>query len=1215
MKKSLRLDFKRLVVICLTVLFTIPLLAQQPTIEEDPNQNPQKGHKLYKQSKIYDSKTGAIESKPKAVGDKAQDRMEYEIQMLKNPYTGEIPVNIREKELKYSSGIELAPTDDNSMSRGNFSNWKSRGPFNVGGRTRALAIDATNENVILAGGVSGGLYRSSDGGQSWREATNDRQAPSITAIAQDTRRNRTNTWYYATGERIGNSASAGGAFYTGTGVYKSRNGGRTWRLLESTSDDDIRFASPFDIVSSIQVHPVTGDVYLGTIDGIWRSQDGGDTFEEVLEGGFDNLTEVIITPSGTIYATIDAGGIPNAGWFVSTDGDNWTNITPAGLAPTFGRTVMGYDPSDENTVWFYAQNTFIIGGPAYLWKYDADAETEAEQWTDLSANLPDAIGGPVGSLNLQGGYNMYVKVHPTNSDMVFVAGTNLYRSMDGFQTKAGQDTWIGGYSPINNVSVYPENHPDHHALLFFPSNPNRALNGTDGGVHITEDITTFLSPAQPVDWTDLNNGYLSTQPYAVAFDPEANSDDLVAGFQDNGTWFTDSTASNAIWEEDFGGDGAYNAIADGGRTRYVSSQRGNVYRFNFDENGEFVSFTRVRPSIVTAFSFITPFVLDPINDNVMYLPSGNRMLRNNNLDEIPLFSNAATPVNWVILEQTATPDGSTITSLDVSTYPVANRLYYGTNSGRIYRMDNANVDEQPAVDISTGKGLPPGNVNNVYVDPSNADRVFAVFSNYSIPSIFMSTDAGETWTDISGNLEENPDGSGNGPSVRWIAVKGKDEGLYAATSTGLYTTSRINGTSTRWNRERVQIGNAVVMQVRTRKDGFVAAASHGNGLYSARFPVRERPELTLAANFQLSDTIVPLNSEDTVIDITGLFSGGPEPINIELTNSNPSLITASLSGNMLTLSYAADSEGSAAIGLIASSGEEQVAEGFTVTVTEFAIYEQVGPIVSSSPSQLFSDFGALVQSSDDFVIPSGNSWTIDKILAVGGANGAPTFTDATVVVYEDAGGLPGAEIYNSGTIVPSSVPTDSNLTLDLPEAQVFESGSYWLSVYVTLPFNPGGRQWFWSTQDVVRGNEAAFRDPANLFGTGALDWTPQSGAFTTRPPRDHIFQIFGLVEEAGGSGEGTESNDPELLASVEGTAKTIVYPNPSGGDFNFRLNASTDSNLTARIYSITGQLVFEREGLVPGASFNWNASASPAGFYIVNISGANTNEQFKIIRR
>ena len=172
---------------------------------------------------------------------------------------------------------------------------------------------------------------------------------------------------------------------------------------------------------------------------------------------------------------------------------------------------------------------------------------------------------------------------------------------------------------MNNVSLYTNQHPDQHALLFFPSNPNRALSGNDGGVYVTEDITATNDGIEPVAWTSLNNGYITTQPYHVAFDPEPNTDDLVAGFQDNGTWFTNSTDSDAIWESDFGGDGAYSAIADNGRTRYVSSQRGNVFRFNFDEEGVFESFSAVEPAGASGFAFVNPFILDPNNDNIMYL--------------------------------------------------------------------------------------------------------------------------------------------------------------------------------------------------------------------------------------------------------------------------------------------------------------------------------------------------------------------------------------------------------------------------------------------------------------------------------------------------------------------------------------------------------------------------------------------------------------------
>ena len=180
----------------------------------------------------------------------------------------------------------------------------------------------------------------------------------------------------------------------------------------------------------------------------------------------------------------------------------------------------------------------------------------------------------------------------------------------------------------------------------------------------------------------------------------------------------------------------------------------------------------------------------------MYMPAGNRMWRNNDLDGIPLFSNATTSVNWTEMTNSVVP--GTITSLGVSTFPEANKLYFGTNSGGIYRIDNANIDGSTLVDLSTGKGLPPGNVVCMTVDPTNSDRVFAVFSNYSIPSIFYSEDAGETWADISGNLEENPDGTGSGPSVRWIAVEGNAEGYYVGTSVGLYYARTIRPDNQRW---------------------------------------------------------------------------------------------------------------------------------------------------------------------------------------------------------------------------------------------------------------------------------------------------------------------------------------------------------------------------------------------------------------------------------
>ncbi|TCI93496.1 hypothetical protein [Tenacibaculum sp. M341] len=658
------------------------------------------------------------------------------------------------------------------------------------------------------------------------------------------------------------------------------------------------------------------------------------------------------------------------------------------------------------------------------------------------------------------------KVHPTDSNIVFVGGTNLYRSTDAFATQAGQESWVAGYSPLNDISLYTDQHPDQHALVFYPSNPNRALSGNDGGVFITEDITATNEEIEPVEWDSLNNGYLTTQPYHVAFNPEGTDDNLVAGFQDNGTWFTNSSDPTAAWVEDFGGDGAYSAITDNGRTRYVSSQRGNIFRFNFDENGGFESFTVVRPEGPgnRDFSFVNPFILDPINDNIMYMPIQGRIWRNRNLDEIPLFLRGRASENWTNIASSQTPDNSTITSLGISKYPVANRLYYGTNSGMVLRMDNANIDNQEIVDITTGKGLPNGFVNDINVDLSNADRVIITLPNYGIPSLFFTNDGGETWTDISGNLEENRDGTGNGPSVRSTAFFGpegrnrwsRSQKIYEATSTGLFVTSYLNGQNTVWRKENNRIGTAVTDEVVTRNDGLVAVAAHGNGLFSARFPVTgEFPDASLSTNFLLDDIELPANSEDTVIDVTDLFvHSNNEAIAIELTNSNPELVTATLVENTLRLSYAQDSMGSASIALIATAGNEQVSEGFTVTIAELPIYAQSNAAISNVPSQNFTDFNGIAQSADDFVVPEGNSWNINRLVAFG-IGSSDFYNNATVVVYNDNDGVPGEEIYNSGELVPVSDVADANLNIELPEALSLESGNYWVSVYANLAFNGG----------------------------------------------------------------------------------------------------------------------------------------------------------------
>jgi len=171
--------------------------------------------------------------------DDANARANYEFNLLKNPYTGKIPDNIRNKELEFSKNIPLKKTSRflNKKAGANTFEWKNRGPYNVGGRTRALGLDIANPKTILAGGVSGGMWKSTNDGASWTLTTLPTQTYSVSSLVQDTRDGNTETWYYGTGEWRGNSVITQGDFYRGNGIYKSVNNGDSWVLLESTASN------------------------------------------------------------------------------------------------------------------------------------------------------------------------------------------------------------------------------------------------------------------------------------------------------------------------------------------------------------------------------------------------------------------------------------------------------------------------------------------------------------------------------------------------------------------------------------------------------------------------------------------------------------------------------------------------------------------------------------------------------------------------------------------------------------------------------------------------------------------------------------------------------------------------------------------------------------------------------------------------------------------
>lgn len=792
---------------------------------------------------------------PDAVGSEedAFERLSYEWMMLHDPATGRIPDHVREKELAFAATL---PKDINAPNaRGaSVASWVSRGPWNVGGRTRAFAVDASNEHNLIAGSCSGGMWRSTDDGQSWTMTSSGTQNQSVSCLCQDTRSGHANVWYYGTGEAYGASASASGAYYLGNGIYKSTDSGASWTLLPSTTSTLTNFDSWADLIWNIAIDPAAGTqdvVYAAAYGGIYKSTDGGTTWSAAFGtgGSASYFTDIAVSTTGVVYASLSSDG-SHKGIYRSADGVNFTDITPANFPATYNRVKIGISPANENQVYFLG-NTPGFGYPDTtftgdidwnsLWRYtyiSGDGSGSGGAWQDRSQNLP-RTGGQFDKFQSQNSYDLVIKGKPNDTNTIFIGGTNLYRSTTAF-ADPNHTSFIGGYVPgasLPVVNSYPNHHPDQHELVFLPSNPNVMISSNDGGIFKTADNT-----ASSVTWTSLNNGYLTTMFYTCAVDHASTNNVIVGGAQDNGSWFTNSASLTAPWVTPRSGDGSYCAIADGGGAYYFSIQNGKMMRAKLNAGGGIDSFARIDPRGASGYLFINPYVLDPNNNNIMYLAAGKYLWRNDNLSGIHYASNwDSISTNWVKFPDSVSISGVKISCIAVSKTP-ANRVYFGTTNKRVYRIDNANTGTPTATDITAYFGqdqFPTGAyVSSIAVDPNNADHVMVSFSNYGVYSIFYSNDGGANWTRVAGNLETSPSGSGNGPSVRWVNIIPLNDGVVylAGTSVGLFATKSLDSTATIWTQQGVNtIGNAVVDMMDYRStDGLVAVATHAHGIYSTR---------------------------------------------------------------------------------------------------------------------------------------------------------------------------------------------------------------------------------------------------------------------------------------------------------------------------------------------------------------------------------------------
>ena len=788
----------------------------------------------------------------------------YQFMKLKNPGTGSIPPGIRSRELSFVSGLPFHPEEGGQT-------WMWRGPSNIGGRMLCIAIDLDNENHLLAGSASGGMWESDNRGQIWHKSTAPDAEQSATCLAQDKRPGKHHTWYYGTGEMLSttdrNISTNARTIGIGNGIYKSADNGTTWQPLTATQTaSQANLQDIFQGVWRIVTDPVNMDkdiVYAACYGAIMRSEDGGTTWAVTL-GDLENksfATDLAITSDGVLYAALSSFCLSieppgKAGIWRSTDGINWNKITPAGFPQDNRVTRLALAPSNEQVMYVFTESQSpnlnpFNGYPNSVntfWKMTWNSVANSALWENRTSGIPGAGKGDIDdfpySLVVYGGYCFTMGVKPDDENVVFLGGMNLHRSANGFADSL-RTTYIGGY-PYDMDSIH-QLHPDQHGLIFIPSDPAMMFLANDGGIYLTANC---MADSIDMSWKRLNHKLITTQFYSIAIDHSSSGDDwILGGLQDNNWYYSVTDNPSEFWFNiDICYDGFATCVADNWEYCAISAYSGNIWTSRFDAGMHTKDIFPQLPDTLlkyydpvmgsnALFPFYQNFALDPNNYETFYLPTITSIWRKNNLKAAAYDTNLRN-TGWSHLSNVDVGSASEISYIAVSTAP-ANRLYYGTNLGKVYRLDNANSGNPMPAEI-TGKGFPANAfVAFIDIDPDNADHVMVTFSNYGVQSLFHSLDGGTNWTAVGGNLEEFPDGSGNGPSIRCtkkLLYQGKKI-VFAGTSCGLFSTTELNGDSTVWVKEgATTIGNVIVDMIDARTtDGFIAIGTHGNGVYSTYF--------------------------------------------------------------------------------------------------------------------------------------------------------------------------------------------------------------------------------------------------------------------------------------------------------------------------------------------------------------------------------------------
>jgi hypothetical protein len=626
--------------------------------------------------------------------------------------------------------------------------WKSVGPTNIGGRIVSLALDPTRADTVYAAAASGGIWRSTDAGQTFKSAWPDGWTQAMGAVATGP----DGTLYAGTGEP---NPGGGSITYEGTGLYLSTDGGAHWRpsgLRDSGA------------ISAITVDPgnprriyvaAAGSLYNGGGDrGVYRSDDGGNTWQRILagaggsaqggasEGEFTGATEVVVQGK-SLYAVMwdhrrtpelrTYGGV-GSGVFRSTDGgDTWQRLG-GGLpeqSPEVGR--IGLAVAGER---LYAIVNKTSGPFAGFYASTDGGDT----WSPTPANTKLTE-----SQSSFGWWFGKIWADPTDARHVHVAGVPLMTSKDAGATWTYDDTSI---------------HVDQHAMVWDPRRPGRVYLGNDGGVYRSDangDGGWVKARHQPY-----------TQLYSAAISPQDTSR-ISGGAQDNGSlrsWGGDG------FNEYLGGDGEENLINPTDVDNvFACYQYGNCFRST--DGGDTLTYFAGQTAYKRR-NWFTPVAFDPRDPKILYY--GSEVL-NRSTDGGATWQPISPDLSGGPGPDPIYTNYGTITS--IAPAGDGRTIYAGTDDGRVWITKDLGATWTKLAD-----GRPW--VTRVVVDPRNPDRVYTTHSGYRAGSelahVYGSTDGGKHWTNMSGNLPDAPVNDlviGGG-----LLYAGTDQGVFASGSGG-----------------------------------------------------------------------------------------------------------------------------------------------------------------------------------------------------------------------------------------------------------------------------------------------------------------------------------------------------------------------------------------------------------------------------------------------